>query len=102
LTVTKITDQGESGQALGEYAILVGGIAIVCVLAVLFLSGALNGLFGSAAKPVQPPGVFRPPTRTPGLTWPTRVEDCEQGGWRNYAQFVDEKDCKEYVKSLAP
>ena len=102
MAVEKFTDSDETGQAFGEYAILVGGIAIVCVLAVLFLSGALNGLFGSAANPVQPPGRFQPPVRTPGLTWPTKIEECVNGGWHNYAQFVDEKDCKEYVRSLAP
>jgi Flp pilus assembly pilin Flp len=92
----------DRGQAFGEYALLVAGLAIACVLAVLFLSGAIAGLFGSTSKPVQSPGVFQPPVRTPGLTWPTSLEECKDGGWRAYAQFADEKACTKYVESLTP
>ena len=101
LAVAENTDRDETGQAFGEYAILVAGVAIVCVFAVLFLSGAIQGLFGSSAKPFQP-GPLTPPVPKSELVWPTKIEECEDGGWRNYAQFVDEEACTEYVKSLAP
>ena len=77
------------------------GIAIACVIAVLFLSGAIGGLFGSTTKPV-PPGVFRPPVRTSELTWPKSIEECEGGGWRNFPQFLNEAKCREYIESLTP
>ena len=91
----------DQGQALGEYAVLVGAIAIGCVLAILFLSGAITGLFGSAAKPVRP-GVFRPPTQAQVFIWPTTLEECVDEGWRDFPQFIDELDCRKYVKSLTP
>jgi Flp pilus assembly pilin Flp len=89
----------EQGQAFGEYAVLVGAIAIGCVLAVLFLSGAITGLFESTANPTRP-GVFRPPTTPQVFDWPTTFEECEDEGWRDFPQFIDELDCKKYVKSL--
>ena len=99
--MTDGADNEERGQAFGEYAILVAGIAIACVIAALFLSGAISGLFGSTTKPVQP-GVFRPPIVNPNLKWPTSIEECEGGGWRNFPQFLDEAKCREYIESLNP
>lgn len=43
-----------------------------------------------------PAGPFLPPT-TPSLTWPTTIEDCQQGRWRTFGQFRDEAACAAYV-----
>jgi Flp pilus assembly pilin Flp len=100
LGVSKVTLSDETGQAFGEYAILVGGVAIVCAFVILLLGAAINGLFRGSGS--NPSGVFQPPVTTPNLTWPKKIEECEDGGWRNFAQFTDEKECEEYVKSLTP
>jgi Flp pilus assembly pilin Flp len=89
----------EAGQAFAEYALVLAGIAIICIVAILFVSGAVGGLFDSTGKPGTP-GTFKPPSAQ--LSWPTTIEECEDGGWRNFAQFSSEKECKEYVEGLAP
>jgi Flp pilus assembly pilin Flp len=94
--------EGETGQALGEYAVLVAGVALVCVFALLFLSGAISGLFNSSADQQQPGGAFTPPVPRSDLEWPVTIADCEDGGWRNYAQFRNERECKDYVRDITP
>ena len=93
---------GESGLAMAEYAVLIGGVALVCAVALLFLSGAINGLFDSAGDQQQPGGAFTPPVPRSDLAWPETIADCEDGGWRNYAQFQNERECKEYVRDMTP
>lgn len=90
----------ESGQALPEYAMLLALIAVPCVVVLLFLGTGVGQLFESGDEPAQP-GPFRPPSTAP-LSYPTTIEDCEDGGWRNYAQFQNEADCVGYVESLTP
>jgi hypothetical protein len=68
-------------------------------VAILFVSGAVGGLFDDTGKRGSPGG-FRPPATQ--LSWPTTLEECEDGGWRNFAQFSSEEDCREYVESLSP
>jgi hypothetical protein len=34
--------------------------------------------------------------------YPTRIERCEHGGWRDFRQFKDEDDCKAYIAELSP
>ena len=93
--------EGETGQTLSEYAVLIGCVAVVCAVALLFLSGAINGLFDSSAD--QPPiSTFTPPVPRSDLEWPTTIADCEDGGWRNYAQFKNERECKKYVRDTTP
>jgi Flp pilus assembly pilin Flp len=94
--------EGETGQALGEYAVLVAGVALVCVFALLFLSGAISGLFSSSGDQQQPGGAFTPPVPRSDLEWPKTIEDCEDGGWRNYAQFKNERECTKYVRDITP
>ena len=86
---------------LPEYALIVAAIAIGCVFAILVYAGIVNGLFGSAAEPLNP-GPFVPPVTTPQLTYPTSVDDCLDGGWQDYPQFPDEQACVDYVASLPP
>lgn len=92
----------ESGQAYGEYALILGGIAVVGAFVLLFLAGAIGGIFNSSGDPQQPGGTFTPPIPRSDLTWPTKIEDCQDGGWRNYAQFQNEEECNEYIESLPP
>ena len=93
-------ERRELGQASGEYAIVVGGIAVVCIVAALFLGLAIKGQFGSASETVQQ-APFEPPRSAP-VTWPTSLADCVDGGWRDFPQFRNEAECRDYVESLGP
>ena len=75
------------------------GLAVL-VAAVLFLAAGIRGRFESSDQP-PPQAPFVPPT-SPALAYPTTLEDCEDGGWRNYVQFESEEECKEYVEDNAP
>ena len=92
---------GESGQSMAEYAILAGAIAAACSIAILFLSGGIGELFGSTSTPMKT-APFRPPSTSSGLTYPTTLAECANGGWKNFPQFTSEAKCVEYVESLAP
>ena len=93
----------ESGQTLAEYAVVVAGIAVVCALAALFLSGAIGGHVRATAEVAGQPHVapLEPPA-TPILTWPTTIGQCAAGGWRSFAQFDTEAECNDYVSGLTP
>ncbi len=80
---------------------MVGAIAIALAFAILFLSNGVTGLFDSSSAPLQQ-APFTPPHATPTVVWPTTVDDCEDDGWRDYPQFLDEDECLEYVDSLTP
>lgn len=90
----------QSGQASSEYAIVVGAIAVVCIVAAVFVGVAVKGQFGSTAEPIQG-GPFEPPFPST-LTWPTTLEECQDDGWRNFAQFSDEGECVAYIDGLTP
>jgi hypothetical protein len=81
---------------MAEYAVVIAGIVAVCIVAALFLGVVITNRFDSA-KPSAP---LEPPRNTPDLVWPTKPEDCENGGWKNYAQVDNEKQCKDYVDGL--
>jgi hypothetical protein len=89
-----------SGQALAEYAVIIAAIAVACLIAVLFLVAAIRGRFDSPDQPSSQAPFVPPPS--PGLSYPTTLEDCENGGWMNYAQFPDETECKKYVEQHTP
>ena len=79
---------------------IIAGIAVAVMVALLFLVAGIKGRFDST-NPSSPQAPFVPP-RTPTLSYPTTLEDCEDGGWRNYAQFEDEEECKKYVEEHTP
>jgi hypothetical protein len=83
---------------MAEYAVVIAGIVTVCVVAALFL-GSVIGNRVHDAKPTAP---LAPPHPPPQLVWPTRVEECENEGWRDYPQFKDEGQCKDYVVGKVP
>ncbi len=85
---------------MGEYAIVVAGIAVACVFLALFLGRGIGDLFGSSTPAGG--GTFTPPTTTPAPASPTTPEDCEHGGWQLFVNpsFTSESDCKTYVANL--
>jgi len=89
----------ESGQAIGEYAVVIAGIAVVCLVAALFVGSVVANRFRDA--PSEPHTSFEPPRTSPQLVWPRNLEDCENGGWRNYVQFENERQCKDSVRDMA-
>ena len=87
----------DSGEALAEYAVLVAAVAVACVLAVVFVAVGVGGLL-DRSEPSPAPGPLVPP-RTPDLSYPTKLADCEHGRWQNYAQFSSEEECKKSLES---
>ena len=92
--------RAEAGQVAGEYAIVLGVIALVCVVAVIVLGAGIHGAFEQGGEGVQQ-APYRPPTPS-AQSWPTTLADCEDGGWQNYPQFANEADCRAYVDGLGP
>ncbi len=90
----------ESGQVVPEYALLIGGIAIACLLAALILGGRIGDLFGSTSDPVSH-GPFTPPAM-PASVYPLTVEECLDDGWKDFPQFASEEECTAYVNDLEP
>jgi Flp pilus assembly pilin Flp len=89
-----------AGQTLAEYAVIVAAIAVACTIAVVFLVAGIRGRFDSTDQP-PPQSPFVPPV-SPPLAYPATLEDCENGGWKNYVQFRSEDDCKRYVEEHTP
>lgn len=42
--------QGEEGQGLAEYALILALIAVLAIAALLFLSGAINGILSNVGN----------------------------------------------------
>ena len=89
----------QTGQASGEYAIVLGAIAFVCVLAALFVGLGVRGQFQSGGEEVQQ-APFQPPIASSEPSWPVTLAECEDGGWQDFPQFADEAECREYVEGL--
>jgi Flp pilus assembly pilin Flp len=89
-----------SGQTLAEYAVIIAAIAVAVMVGLLFLVAGIKGRFESTDRPA-PQAPFVPPP-SPTLSYPTTLEDCEDGGWRNYTQFEDEEECKKWVEDHMP
>jgi Flp pilus assembly pilin Flp len=91
----------ESGQVSGEYAIIIGVIALVCLVAVIVLGTGVREQFQSGGEQVQQTP-FQPPTPSSESSWPSTLAECEHDGWRDFPQFANEADCRRYVDSLTP
>ena len=87
---------------MAEYAMIAASIAVGCLLAVVVLGSTIKALFEDSSGSSIPAAPFTPPATTPGLTSPTTLEQCEHGAWRDFAQFRNERECKDYVHSLEP
>jgi hypothetical protein len=85
---------------MAEYAVVISGIAAVCVVAALFLGGVIANRVDNAKPSAPPSAPLEPPHTSPRLVWPTKLEECQNGGWKNYAQFNTEKQCTDYVDRL--
>jgi Flp pilus assembly pilin Flp len=88
-----------SGQTEAEFALVVAGIAVACIVAVLFLGGAVGGLWDRSTKPVAP-STFDPPNAS--VTEPMSMQDCEGDGWRSFPQFATQQACFDFVAGLNP
>ena len=88
---------------MAEYAVILAGIAVLCLLAVVFLAAGIRGRFESTQTPT-PAGPLEPPSTgtVPQQTYPTTIAECEHEGWRNFPQFRNEAECTRYVESLTP
>ena len=72
-----------------------------CAIAALLLSGAITErvrLVGEADEV----GAVRPPVRPAPVVFPTTLDECVDGGWRDFPQFADEAACTDYVDGLSP
>jgi Flp pilus assembly pilin Flp len=88
----------DAGQTTAEYALIVGGIALVCVLAAVLLGHGIDGLFRKPAASLPSHQPFTPPV-TPGPgNEPSTLEDCAQSGWQTYG-FATQQECEDYVTS---
>jgi Flp pilus assembly pilin Flp len=54
-TMTALRDR-EEGQGLTEYALIIASIAILLIVAMLFLAGKIDDLFSSTGSSVANPG----------------------------------------------
>jgi Flp pilus assembly pilin Flp len=52
--VFNVRDRNE-GQTMAEYALILGGIAIIVILAIVFLGGRIRDLFESTGSSVNTP-----------------------------------------------
>ena len=87
-------------QASTEFALILGAIAVGCIIVLLLFSGTLAGRFDSDAEPFAPGGPLLPPTPTvPELTFPTSIDQCKNGGWQTFPQFGSEEACLDYLSS---
>lgn len=89
-----------SGQTQGEFALVVAGVAIACIVAVLFLGGAVGDLWDRSAKPV--PGDLYPPDTPSSTVEPMTRADCEGNGWTNFPQFATQQACFDFVAGITP
>ena len=95
--------RSERGQTQAEYTVVLAAIAVACILAALFVGGAVSGLFDSSPTPLVPgSSPFTPPHPPAALTQPSSAEECTNEGWRSFPQFDSEAACLDYVDGLAP
>jgi Flp pilus assembly pilin Flp len=86
----------DAGQTTAELALIVGGIAVVCIVAVVFLGAPIDRLFREPAAQIPQHQPFTPPV-TPGPgNKPTTLDDCSHGGWQTYG-FASQQECEDYV-----
>ena len=103
-TVGKRQPHTESGQAMAELALILGTIAIVCILAIAFLGDGIRDRFGDAGSGIRQAGptAVTPPSSLPGPTNPTTTGDCDGNGWKNYPQFKNAAECRKYFDVPKP
>ncbi len=87
----------DCGQVTAEYALILGAIAVACIVALVWLAHPLDKLFRDPTLlPSEQP--FTPPLLPGNSPEPTSFADCESGGWQTFA-FASQADCEAYVTS---
>jgi Flp pilus assembly pilin Flp len=91
----------QAGHTMAEYAVIIAGIAVVCVVAALFVGATIRGRLdaGGSGIVTAPTPVLTPPS-TQAPASPVSLEECVRDGWRTFPQFHSERECKDYVRSL--
>lgn len=84
---------------MSEYALILGGIALACIVAVMFLGDRVGDLFDRTAKPLAP--ATSEPTQPP-VSFPMTLADCQDGGWQDYPQFSSQGECEDFVNGIVP
>jgi hypothetical protein len=90
-----------AGQVSGEYAIVLGAIAVACMVALFTIGIAVKGLLESSDPGATPQQPFTPPSHPAPTRIPTTIDECEHDGWRTFG-FLSEADCRDYVTGQAP
>lgn len=87
----------EDGQTSVETVLITLAIALGCLVAAVFLSSRIGGIFGSISDPSgpQPSAPFVPPAV---VAVPLTIEDCLNDGWRDYPQFTNQGQCVHFVQ----
>jgi len=86
----------EDGQTAAEYALMLGGIALVVVALVLVLGVGVRDLFTKSGSSLPVISEQSPP-RSSG-TFPTTVEQCLDPGYATFdPPFENQQDCEEFV-----
>ena len=86
----------ESGQATAEYALVLGGIAVVCIVALVLLGHPIDRIFRKPVALIPPAEPFTPPVAPGTLPEPTTLADCADEGFRAYG-FTTQADCEAWV-----
>lgn len=51
-TLKRVPVRDDSGQGLAEYGLILGLVAIVCIVAVTFLSGSIQGILSNLGSSI--------------------------------------------------
>ncbi len=88
------------GQTTTEYGLVMAGLAVVCLVMLVFLGIGVREYFrstgeASSSAVTRTPRPLIPPVAS---SYPETLADCEDGHWRTYPQFQNERECKDYVR----
>jgi Flp pilus assembly pilin Flp len=88
----------EDGQTAAEYALILGGIALVVVALVLVLGVDVRDLFTSTGSSLPVMSEQSPPVSSG--TFPTSIEQCSDPGFGTFdPPFASLEDCEDFVNN---
>ena len=86
----------EDGQTAAEYALILGGIALVVMALVLVLGVDVRDLFSSTGSSLPVMSEQSPPVSSG--TFPTSIEQCVDPGFGTFdPPFDSQADCEAFV-----
>jgi hypothetical protein len=92
----------ERGQATAQYVLVTAGVAIVCIVALVFVLKPLDGILSDPRVNTPSRQPFTPPDATGTLHTPTSLADCANQGWRSFdLHFDNQAECEAYVRGDA-